>query len=460
VRDLAASARAQARRGAIVLALLLALLLASLPALASESELEDRPPPSDVEEAGEPLRGAFRRVARGAPLLPGLARRLRDLPPFLRDTQLGFHWRTFYFDRRKRDGRHAEALASGGWLAYHSGWWRERVAAEWKLFTSQKLYGPDRRDGTLLLRPGQNAYTVGAAVANLKLRHEVTTAVLYRQELDLPFVNREDSRLTPNTFQGAALLHRGERVGVAAGYLTHMKRRNDDDFESMSEVAGGEGGGRGMLFAGARVAPAEDFSLGAIDYWVEDTLNTVYAEASGLWKLGRGVSLKLEAQLTDQRSVGAKKLGSGSYDAQRLGGRLSLGWGGWILRLAGSTTDAERAIVSPWGSDPSYLSLMQEDFRRAGEDAWLVGLSSDFSETLLPGLTAALNLARGTGARNPDGSSARAIGEVDLTLDYRIKQGMFRGLWLRLRGSIVDDDAASRTSNDLRVILNYDVPLL
>jgi hypothetical protein len=313
------------------------------------------------------------------------------------------------------------------------------VAAEWKLFTSQKLYGPDRRDGTLLLRPGQNAYTVGAAVANLKLRHEVTTAVLYRQELDLPFVNREDSRLTPNTFQGAALLHRGERVGVAAGYLTHMKRRNDDDFESMSEVAGGEGGGRGMLFAG---------------------VNTVYAEASGLWKLGRGVSLKLEAQLTDQRSVGAKKLGSGSYDAQRLGGRLSLGWGGWILRLAGSTTDAERAIVSPWGSDPSYLSLMQEDFRRAGEDAWLVGLSSDFSETLLPGLTAALNLARGTGARNPDGSSARAIGEVDLTLDYRIKQGMFRGLWLRLRGSIVDDDAASRTSNDLRVILNYDVPLL
>ena len=34
--------------------------------------------------------------------------------------------------------------------------------------------------------------------------------------------------------------------------------------------------------------------------------------------------------------------------------------------------------------------------------------------------------------------------EVDVTLDYRIREGMFRGLWLRLRSSIVDDAAFSR----------------
>jgi hypothetical protein len=441
-------------------AVALAACFVALPVQGAESELEDRPPASDVEDSGEPLRRAFEKVARGDPLLPGIAQKLKDLPPFLRDTELGFHWRTFYFDRRKRDGRHSEALATGGWLDYHSGWWRERVAVEWKLFTSQRLYGPDRRDGTALLRTGQNSYTAGAAVANLKLRHEATTAVLYRQELDLPFVNRQDSRLTPNTFQGVTLLHEGERFGAAAGYLASMKQRNDDSFESMSDVAGGAGGNRGMLFAGARIPLSERFSIGAIDYWVEDTLNIVYAEASGLWKLGRDVSLKLEAQLTDQRSVGAEKLGGGSFDAQRVGGRVSLGWRGLILRLAANTTDAERAIVSPFGSDPSYLSLMQEDFRRAGEDAWLVGLSSDFSSLSLDGFTAALNLARGTGARAAGGGGAPEITEVDLTLDYRVREGLFRGLWLRLRGSVVDDAAFSRTSNDFRVILNYDVPLL
>ncbi|MFZ0854264.1 MAG: hypothetical protein WAO08_34320, partial [Hyphomicrobiaceae bacterium] len=43
--------------------------------------------------------------------------------PFLRDTTLEWHPRTYYFDRENFDGSRNQAWAGGGWLAYHSGLW-------------------------------------------------------------------------------------------------------------------------------------------------------------------------------------------------------------------------------------------------------------------------------------------------------------------------------------------------
>ena len=50
--------------------------------------------------------------------------------------------------------------------------------------------------------------------------------------------------------------------------------------------------------------------------------------------------------------------------------------------------------------------------------------------------------------------------EVDLTVDYRIKDGSLKNFWLRFRGSWLDEDFADSDGTDFRVILRYDFPII
>jgi hypothetical protein len=68
---------------------------------------------------------------------------------------------------------------------------------------------------------------------------------------------------------------------------------------------------------------------------------------------------------------------------------------------------------------------------------------------------------RGTGARNPETrASLPDQSEVDLTADYHLKRTRLRGLWVRLRGAFVNQSSGSGSQNELRIILNYDWPVL
>ena len=53
---------------------------------------------------------------------PALRQEMDQLPPFFRDTHLNLHLRTFYLNRTNTSGTAAEALTTGGWIDYQSGW--------------------------------------------------------------------------------------------------------------------------------------------------------------------------------------------------------------------------------------------------------------------------------------------------------------------------------------------------
>jgi len=449
------------RQGAEAFGLLLVLLAAAGTALASESTLDDEPAPGSAAELEGALGEAFEEEPPSPALFPRLSGRLKGLPPFLRDSQLRLHLRSYVFNRRQRDDARSAAWTYGGWLAYESGWWKETFSLGATLYTSQRIYGPSDKGGTLLLRPGQRSYTVlGQAYG--RLRYADHTLTLYRQELDLPFVNRQDNRMTPNTFEGVTLFKESSELRYGAGFLTQMKRRNDDEFISMSEAAGVPGtSSKGLAFAGFRYSPGESFQIGAVDYLVKDVLNILYAEVDLYRALAPDLDLRLDAQLSDQRSVGDDLLTGRSFDTRNFGARVALGYRDAILTAAFSTTDKEEAIRKPYGSYPGYLSLMVEDFDRAGEDAWGVGLSYRFARLGLPHLSAFTNFARGTGAREPgSGASLPDRWEWDLTVDYRIETGPMRGFWLRLRGALVDEEHAPKRSKEFRLIFNYELPVL
>src|SRR5262245_44619282 len=435
-----------------------------------ESVLDRGPAPESVLELHSPLDIPFLPLAPIPLVFTTLRDRLHEslkpaldtLPPFLRDSQVGVNFRLYYFNQEnhvappKSDN---EALTIGGSLAYQTGWLADVLRLGIEGFGSLKLYGPEDRDGTLLLLPGQTSYAaLGRAYGEVK--YDAYTATLYRQYIDTPYVNQQDNRMTPNTFEAYRITGKYEWVQFGAGYIAAIKPRNDNEFISMSEQAGAPPGReRGMITAGVRFTPLKALSFGAINYYVPDTWNIFYTEGNYTWPLTTKLGLKLQAQFTEQDSVGGDNL-IGSFSTRVGGAQASLSYNNAVLRAAFSITANSRNINSPYGTYPGYLSLIEKDFNRAGERAWLLGFSYDLKD-YVKGLSVTLNFARGTDAVDPANKSGLPDEtEYDITVDYRIEQGLLRGMWVRLRNGYVDFSNGGGSSNNIRLIINYPLALL
>src|SRR6476660_2177175 len=131
--------------------------------------------------------------------------RLEKRRQALKDTTFEFNLRSFYFDRSDFSGAEKQAWAIGGWLGVKTGYFVDHVAFGATVYTSNPIYAPDDRDGTGLLAPGQNNYTVlGEFYAELRIVKDVGITVGARG-YDTPFIGRNDTRMTPNTFEAIVL---------------------------------------------------------------------------------------------------------------------------------------------------------------------------------------------------------------------------------------------------------------
>ena len=150
----------------------------------------------------------------------------------------------------------------------------------------------------------------------------------------------------------------------------------------------------------------------------------------------------------------------GAFRTRVGGAQASLSYGNAVLRAAFSITANSQNINSPYGTYPGYLSLVEKDFDRAGEKAWLLGFSYDLKD-YVKGLSLTFNFARGTDAVDPANKSGLPDeNEYDITVDYRIEKGPLRGMWVRVRNGYVDFSSGGGSSNNVRLIINYPLSLL
>jgi hypothetical protein len=66
------------------------------------------------------------------------------------------HLRSYYFDQESLAGDASTAWALGGWAGLRSPWWGDAVQLGVVGYTSQRLYGPEDKSGTLLLQPNRS----------------------------------------------------------------------------------------------------------------------------------------------------------------------------------------------------------------------------------------------------------------------------------------------------------------
>jgi len=385
----------------------------------------------------------------------------RETSPFFRDTKWSAQLRTFYFDRDKYDDSVSAAWALGGSITYLSGYLGDFFRIGATGYTSQKLWGPEDKDGSGLLLPGQESYSVlGQLYGEFKFTDQMFAAI-GAKSYNTPYINANDVRMTPNTFEGATFYGtagggEGEsKFRFGGGYISKIKQKNDDEFVPMSEAAGVSGVDRGVYVLGGNYI-AGDFAIGAAEYYSNDIINIFYAESKYAFKWGEGAKLSLAAQYSDQQSTGNDLLAGTSFNTNQWGVKGDLTFGGsGVVTLAYTDTASGRNMTAPWSGYPGYTSVQVKDFNRANEQAVMVKGLYDFSKAGASGFSAYALYVHGSGVKAPNYNED----ETDLNLQWNVKTGALRGLSFRLRYAYIEQRGGGDPNiNDFRFIVNYDFP--
>ena len=281
------------------------------PAEVEEAKPEEKPVPGEITPVPEV-------VTEPEPVTKKTIPTKEEVKPsgFIHDARLVLKPRSVYLDRKTVDGDDRESFAAGGSLLFISGKWKDTFSVSAEVFTSQKIYGDVDRDGAKLLREGQQGLTVlGNAYGQIDYKD--VRVRLGRQEFNLPYVNRNDTRMLPNTFEAVAINLDRKKFDMLVGYINKMKKRDSGAFVSMSEAAGVPGpSDEGTAVLGARYTFSERLVIGALDFYTFDVFNIFYAEANYTLPLSETNRLKLSAQFTDERSVGDELLDASPFQTQ------------------------------------------------------------------------------------------------------------------------------------------------
>src|SRR6266496_6459945 len=219
------------------------------------------------------------------------------------------HARTYYWNSRSTNGDPSEAWALGGWAGFKIRGFDEMLELGVVGYTSQKLYGPSDKGGSQLLGPDQAPINVlGQAFGSLRYAGQTFTG--YRQTIDQPWVNPDDSKMIPNLSEGYLLSGKAAGVDYIGGYVSKVKTRGSNTFQWMSSAAGSSGGQRGMIMFGARVPFTEYAEIRIAEQYLTDTYNTAYVDGELPIANGAAGALRLGGQYANQQSVGSAGLGT------------------------------------------------------------------------------------------------------------------------------------------------------
>ena len=404
--------------------------------------------------------------------LPALAQSAGS--PFVDDAKAGATVRSMYFLRDLPNSVHQETWALAGSLWGRTGYWRDFLSFGGRIYADVPLYGPDNRDGGLLLKPGQDGFGV-IAEANAKLRYADQTLTLYRQPLgsnpqkaegvrslqtDLNYLGTRDIRMVPITYEAAMLNGRiTPSLNYQFGYVNKVKDINTDKFVSMSRLAGVTTKDTGLWNGGLQWNPAKDMWVQGFYYRVEDTIRIAYTDFDWVSRISKESYWRVAAQYSDQRSDGANLLTGSAFKSWNGGLYGEYGWDWLKLYGAASSTGSGQQMRSPYSFGPFYIGQRIKTFNRAGEDALMAGTTFDLAKAGMPGFSIDLNASDGRHAITAGtGAALPKWREYDTDFIYRFqKESPLYGARIRLRWATVREDFGTRVdrTDDTRLDFNW-----
>jgi len=391
---------------------------------------------------------------------------------FVEGSKASLELRNFYFNRDFRNSTDpvqtqakAEEWAQGFVVRAESGYTDGTIGfgVDALADLGVKLDSGRGTSGTgLLLRDStkqaQDTYSDLGLTAKLKASN---TVLKYGTLVPkLPTVSASESRLVPQTFEGA-YLNSKEISGLTldAARLTRINQRDSQDFDPINAtIKGGTVGGE-----------ADSLTVAGITYKWNDQLTTSYnyGDLDKNYKqnifnvvhvlpIAQGQSLK-----TDLRYAKSTDNGFGNIvDNKATGVLMTYTLNAHKLGLGYQTMSGDTGYAYVGGgADPFLVNYVQiSDFANRDEKSWQGRYDFDFASVGVPGLTFMTRYIYGYNVFQAVGPAGREW-ERDTELKYVFQSGSLKNLGIHWRNAMV----RSNFANDLdenRLIVSYTLPLL
>lgn len=399
---------------------------------------------------------------------------------FIEDTKAGLELRNFYFNRDFRGNPNtannkAEEWAQGFILRVESGFTEGTVGfgVDALGLLGVKLDSGGGRDGTQLLPVGDSGKAADDySSLGLAAKFKVSETILKVGTLQPKnmAISSSDSRLLPQTFQGAQIVSK-EITGLTldGGYLNRANHRNSSNNEGLGY--GGKGAAVGEPAINA--TDADDFIFAGGSYKLTDDLTAsyYYSNLEEVYKqhstnlvhilpLGDKQSLK-----TDLRYARSSEDGSSNVDNRALGAMVTYSLSGHSFglgyqKMSGDTGFAYMAEVT----DPFLVNYVQiNDFAFADMRSYQARYDFNFASVGIPGLTFMTRYITGDNVDRGAGQSEGKLWERDMDIGYTFQEGALKNLNVKWRNATSRGNIAANSGNNLdenRLIVSYTIPLM
>ncbi|WP_313025706.1 OprD family porin [Pseudomonas lopnurensis] len=399
---------------------------------------------------------------------------------FIEDTKASLELRNFYFNRDYREDagqNKQEEWAQGFLLRVESGYTEGTVGfgIDALGLLGVKLdsggSGDDRRTGTGLLPAGASGAPDDYSSLGLAAKFKVSDTILKVGTLQPKnmAISSSDSRLLPQTFQGAQIVSKEiEGLTLDGGYINRANHRNSSNNEGLAY--GGKGGNGADSDAGI-TEDADDFFFAGGSYKVLDNLTAAYyySELENIYKqhstnlvhvlpLGENQSLK-----TDLRYARSTDDGSSDIDNTALGAMVTYSLSGHSFGLGYQKMSGDTGFAYVGEStDPFLVNYVQiNDFAFEDMKSWQARYDFNFASIGIPGLTFMTRYVTGDNVARGAGESEGKMWERDMDIGYTFQEGALKNLNVKWRNATARNNFQRATNVDEnRLIVSYTIPLM
>lgn len=397
---------------------------------------------------------------------------------FIEDTKASLELRNFYFNRDFRENpstanSKAEEWAQGFLLRVESGYTEGTVGfgVDALGLLGVKLDSGRGRTGTQLLPTGDSSgapddYSSLGLTAKAKVS-ETVLKIGTLQPKNMA-ISSSDSRLLPQTFQGAQIVSK-EIAGLTldGGYLNRAKHRNSSNNQGLAY------NGKPAAFGETPIdaSDVDDFIFAGATYKLTDNLTAAYYY-SNLEEVYKQHSTNLVHVLslgdkqtlkTDLRYARSTEDGNSNVDNNALGAMVTYAVSGHSFGLGYQkmSGDTGFAYVAEF-TDPFLVNYVQiNDFAYADMQSWQARYDFNFASVGIPGLTFMTRYLTGDNFDRGPAQSEGKLWERNTDIAYTFQDGPLKNLNVRWRNATSRGNIA--TGNNLdenRLIVSYTIPLM
>ena len=382
---------------------------------------------------------------------------------FIADSKASVEMRNFYFNRdfRQSGARDkAEEWAQGFLLRMESGYTEGTVGfgIDALGMLGLKLDSGDGTAGTGLLpadRSGGSQDDYSKLALTAKARISNSTLKVGALQFRSPIVSANDSRLLPQTFQGALLnVQEIDKLTLQGGKINRIKANSSSDYTEMSGNRIG-GSSDSFVFGGGEYKLTPQLTAGLHYGTLEDIYQQYYGTLVHVLPLGEGQSLKSDLRYSQSREDGNFR----DLDNKAFGAMFTYSLGGHAFGAGYQRMSGDDPFPYIANSDPFLVNFVQiNDFANTQERSWQLRYDYNFASLGIPGLTFMTRYIRGDDARIAGSDERGGEWERDIEFKYVVQNGPLKDLYVRVRNASFRSDFA-RDADENRVIVGYTLPI-